>query len=341
MRPLKIVFVGDGWLGSNARSLSEGFRLAGAEVVLIDTASVNRPSRFSVSWSAAKLAGGRRARWVTREVEKRVQAAVEDFRPDLLFCFKTIHLDQNFLLSLPVMWKFHYSADDVSNAYNTTPSYLEHEHRWDAIITTKRHNLVELEERGVSNPWFVLSAFDPAWHHLVSRRVASQFSVGFIGNYRRDRGEFLVDVASRFGKETLISGPGWSRLRELRQTSAVIEPARYGEDFSISVSATRSQLVLLNSDNRDTHTCRSFEVPAAGGLVIGQRTEEHKQLLDDGTEALLFDSEDEALDLIDRVRREPDWAAVVANNGYRKITEGHHTYLDRALEILARLELRR
>ena len=69
-------------------------------------------------------------------------------RPQLLLAFKSIHLDQDRLLSLPVPIKVHYSPDDVANPENITPAYLDHEHRWDSVVTTKVHNVPELRARG-------------------------------------------------------------------------------------------------------------------------------------------------------------------------------------------------
>ncbi|WP_040834630.1 CgeB family protein [Nocardia brevicatena] len=334
---MRILFVGDDWLGSNARSLAEGFRRLGHEVIVVDSTPVTLPPRLSPSWSYAKT-GDRRAPWTVDRVHTRLERAAAELRPDMVFGFKSVYLDQTRLLETPAALHVHYSPDDVSNPVNVTADYLAHESEWDMVVTTKRHNVAELTERGARRVLFVRCAYDPAWHHLAARRSTRQFLVGFIGACRPDRRPGMVSLARTYGAKLLVCGPGWRRVRQLRTTRAAVAGPVYGEDFAITVASVTANLVLLNSENRDTHTCRTFEVPASGGLFVGERTDEHAELLDDGTEAFLFSSRDELDEILERCSLYPDQAAKTAEAGYRRIVGGANTYTDRAKEILRALD---
>ncbi|QIS03242.1 glycosyltransferase [Nocardia brasiliensis] len=330
---MRILYVGDDWIGSNARSLADGFRQAGHEVVVIDSTPVTLPPRLSPSWWYAKAAG-RRAAWTTDAVHDRIDSAAAEFKPDLLFAFKAVHLDQQRLLSTPADLRVHYSPDDVSNPANTSADYLAYESEWDLVVTTKRHNVPELHARGARGVRFVRSAYDPAWHHRCARRAVRRYLAGFIGARRPDRSPLLVELAREYGPDLVVHGPGWRRTRQLRATSAALGGAVYGEHFAVAVASITANLVLLNSDNRDTHTCRSFEIPASGGLFVGQRTEEHAQLLDEGTECFLFSDGAELREILARCARRPEAVERVAAAGYRRITGERHRYVDRAEEII-------
>ncbi|WP_107655997.1 CgeB family protein [Nocardia suismassiliense] len=330
---MKILYIGDDWVGSNARSLADGFRQAGHEVVVIDSTPVTLPARLSPSWLYTKAAG-RRAPWTTAAVHDRIERATARFKPDMQFAFKAVHLDQQRLLNTPAALHVHYSPDDVSNPDNTSPDYLAHESAWDLVVTTKRHNVPELLGRGVGKVEFVRSAYDPAWHHPCARRGAQRFLAGFIGARRPDRTALMIDLAREYGPELSVHGPGWRRVRQLRATSAEIGAAVYGQRFAAAVASITANLVLLNSGNRDTHTCRSFEIPAAGGLFVGERTDEHAELLDDRTECFLFSDRAELGEILDWCARRPDAAEQVAAAGYRRITGERHRYVDRAEEII-------
>jgi hypothetical protein len=329
----KVLFVGDGWLGSNAVSMANGLRLAGCDVLAIDTQKINRPKRLTGAWLTRKMRGRPRIADVD-SIHLRIEAAATEWRPDVLFCFKTIWLDQNRLLSMPVSRRIHYSADDVSNPYNTTSDYLDLESAWDAVVTTKSFNVRELIARGVRNPIYVKSAYDPAWHRRVARRRPDAYTVGFIGNARPDRIETISTLARHYGKSMVVAGPGWGRHSRGGRMPAEIRSGAYGEGFSQLVADTIANLVLLNSDNRDLHTCRTFEVPAAGGLVIAERTSEHMEIYEDGRSALLFSEMDELEDILSRVSRDTRGFEQVAARGYRSIVGGRHSYADRAQEIL-------
>lgn len=333
---MKVLFVGDRWMGSNARSLADGFSSRGHQTAHVDTTGVSRPARWSSDWFAARLRG-ERSRRSQREVIDQIRRFRSRVKFDMAICFKTIHIDQSELLSalegIPV--RFHYSADDVSNPYNLTPDYLEYEKAWDFIITTKRFNVDELRERGVREAHFIWSAYDPRWHYRAPRVDPHLYAAGFIGNRRLDREDLIARLSQSYKRRLRIEGPGWDRLPALERTGAVVGKGVYGQDFSSCVASIRANLLLLNSDNRDTHTCRSFELPAAGGLVVGIRTDEHMELFEDGRDALLFESEAELFDVLQRVDADEDYANAIAGRGYRAIVEGGNTYGDRADEIAA------
>ncbi|MFE9786475.1 glycosyltransferase [Nocardia salmonicida] len=331
---MKILFIGDDWIGSNARSLADGFRQAGHDVLVVDSTAITLPTRLSAPWIYAK-ARKERAPWQVRALHERIERSAEAFDPDMVFVFKGIHLDQRRLLDLPAALHVHYSADDVANPENLTPSYLAHESEWDLVVTTKRHNVPELRARGARGVGFVRSAYDPAWHHRTARRDGREYLVGFIGVCRPDRRAAMAELAGRYRDRMLVRGPGWRRVPELRATGAHVGGAVYGAQYSAAVAQVGANLVLLNSDNRDTHTCRTFEVPAAGGLFVGERTDEHAELLDDTTECFLFSDTDELHDILDRCAAEPDRVAAVAEAGHRRVVADGHRYVDRAREIVA------
>ncbi|MGW4532264.1 CgeB family protein [Nocardia sp. NPDC004340] len=330
---MKVLFVGDDWVGSNARSLADGFRQAGHEVVVIDTTAVTLPARLSPPWVYSKFAH-RRAPWDVEALHREIDSAAQAFAPDVLFAFKSVHLDQQRLLTARAGLHVHYSPDDVSNPYNTSPDYLAHEAEWDLIVTTKWHNVPELTARGAQNVKFVRSAYDPALHHITARRTVRPYLLGFIGAVRPDREDLLVSLAREHHGDMLLRGPGWRRVRALWQTGADVGGAVYGEHFSAAVAAVTANLVLLNSDNRDTHTCRTFEVPAAGGLFVGERTDEHAELLQDDAECYLFSGPAELREILRRCTKYPEQAAKVAEAGHHRIISGAHSYADRAREIV-------
>ncbi|MFC9898360.1 glycosyltransferase [Nocardia sp. NPDC127579] len=333
---MRILYLGDDWVGSNARSLADGFRQAGHEVVVLDSTPVTLPARGSAPWAYSKVTR-RRAPWRVDRLHDEIERAATAFRPDLLFVFKGVHLDQQRLLATPAPLRVHYSPDDVANPDNISADYLAHESGWDLVVTTKRHNVGELKARGARQVSFVRSAYDPAWHHRAARRGTREYLAGFIGVCRPDRRDRLVALARRYGDRMLVRGPGWRRVPELRGTGATVGGPVYGQSYSAAVAAITANLVLLNSDNRDTHTCRTFEVPAAGGLFVGERTDEHAELLREDAECLLFDDPGELTEILDWCAAHPDRAELIAAAGHRRITEGGHRYVDRAREIVATL----
>jgi hypothetical protein len=329
---VKILFVGPTWIGSNALSMANGLLAAGHDVDVIDTSAVNRLTKFSVDWAIRKTT--KRHRKTTLDaLHVAINRAARTRRYDLLFCYKTIYLSQHLLLETPIPLKIHYSADDVSNSANTTSEYLQNESTWTQVVTTKKHNVSEIEKRGGS-PLFVMSAYDPSWHYRQVTTLNSSFKLGFVGNFRPDRQQFIRELAQRYGSEMLVCGEGWKSDLKLASSGARIHKAVYGPEYSRIISSIEINLVLLNSDNRDTHTCRSFEVPASGGLFLGPRTEEHQLILADGRECLLYSSHTEFEEHLARLEKSPSLIREIADAGHKQIVRSSNTYADRAAEIL-------
>jgi hypothetical protein len=93
-------------------------------------------TRLSPSWVFLK-ATGTAPRAAVHRFWDSVHEAAREFRPDLLFCFKTVQLPQSELLGLGVPMTVHYSPDDVSNPVNISDDYLAHEKDWTLVVTTK------------------------------------------------------------------------------------------------------------------------------------------------------------------------------------------------------------
>lgn len=330
---MKILFVGALWTGSNALSLANGFAENGHRVVGVDTRSVNFPRRFSPAWFHKRLSGN----GPISRLHHKIARTCESFAPDLLVCFKTVGMRQDELLSLPIPVKIHYSPDDASNPVNITPEYLKYEQHWDLVVTTKSFNVQELLARGARNVQFVWSAYDPAWHHRTAGLSNTRYRLGFIGRNRPDRAPVLRNLGRQYGSSMIVGG-GSELGRGMKSTSVTRCGSIYGEALSELIGRIDTNLVFLNSDNRDLHTCRSFEVPAAGGLVLGQRTPEHAMIFAEDHEALFFDSDEELYDKLDWIDHNGQAARRIAEAGHRAVVSGLNSYANRAEEILSRVD---
>lgn len=333
---MRVLFVGNLYSGSNARSLALGFESAGHEVRSIDTTRWTSPRVFSKPWLDLQRTG-KVSRDVNLTVARRIRDLTVGWTPDLVLCVKTIRFDQRVLLSAPGRYRVHYSADDVSNPSNVSADYLLRERDWDLVVTTKRHNVEELGARGVGRVLFVWSAYDPTIHHGPAADVGRRYLVGFIGAMRPDRVDLPRTLAGTVPHRGLVRGPRWRRRYPTGSRGVTIGGTVPGTEYAAVSAQVFASPILLNSDNRDLHTCRSLEAPACGNLALAPRTDEHQLLLDDGTECLMHGSDEELTENMRRVAGDGRRLAGVASAGRRRILAGNHTYADRAREIIAAL----
>ncbi len=233
-----------------------------------------------------------------------------------------------------------YSPDDMaSSQWNSVP-YLRCLHLYDLHVTTKSYNVAELGAMGAREVLFVDNAFDPETHRPLELSGAERerwgCDVGFIGIYEEDRARHLLALARR-GVRVCVRGPLWRRLRGDDPNLRVSDEWLDGLDYTRAINATRINLGFLRKGARDLQTTRSVEIPACGGFLLAERTDEHARLFAEGREAEFFDGFDELLAKCRRYLENEEQRAAVAAAGRRRCVEDGYSNDERLRGALERL----
>lgn len=213
---------------------------------------------------------------------------------------------------------------------------------YDIVFTTKSQNVRRYTEQGVKEAIFLPSAFEPSIHHPIedrySRYSGRAFPVTFIGTYDRSRIPFVEQV----GWDRLhVWGDRWNRYPQYRKVRQHIHPrAIYDFEFADVTSHTKCALGLLREEAEDLHTTRTFEIPACGALQIAPRNSEILSFFTEDEEIVCFDSLAEMTDKIDFYLRNDFKREQIARKGHERCLRDKHTYLDRAKEIIRKVEER-
>ena len=85
----------------------------------------------------------------------------------------------------------------------------------------------------------------------------------------------------------------------------------------------------------DGHAMRTFEIPACGGFMLAERTEEHMELFDEGKEADFFGPPEELGDKVRYYLKHDSKRMRMSEAAYQRVTTGRNTYKDRLEQILA------
>jgi hypothetical protein len=329
-----VLFVGHGGIGSNSLSLFNGFSSISKEAILVNTSFFDSPSRYSFRRILNKLLPEVYGLIASYFIGRTVLKQVREKNPDLLFVFKGNYLARQVLNKIDVL-RIHYHPDDSTNIVNRTKIFNEAEIAYDVHFTSKKHNIQEISQRTGKKTFFIWYAYDERWQFRLQplNFNTPEFKIGFIGHMRADRNEIMYQIAQKYGKNLAISGLKWNRNRELKKIATLFPPS-YGVLFSSFVNSAPIQLGFLNSDNRDQHTARSFEIPASGGLLIAEDTPEHREIFGLNGNVLFFNNEDDLMNKISWVHKNPDKAQKIAENGYRHITGNANTWRDRSSQIL-------
>jgi hypothetical protein len=144
-----------------------------------------------------------------------------------------------------------------------------------------------------------------------------------------------MDALARDGVPVVFRCSTWSRGLVRPHHLNVVMGYVGGDDYAKFICGCRICLGFLFKGNRDLQTTRSVEIPACGGFLLAERTDEHLALFREGEEAEFFDNYDELLRKVRYYLTHEDERFRIAQNGLRRCRESGYSY-DAVLESVVR-----
>ena len=365
----KVLFVG--YLGRGQTSGMRAAALArlGYDVATVEAGGLWRGVGYLTRQLEQLSASGARI----DRLNAAVLEAAARHKPNIVWAEKQEYLRASTIQRLRAMGAFvsHYNPDPYFTlSWKQTRLADECVSAYDALIVTKRYELDEYRKRATGQVVYSALGYDPIGHAPPTTPVASpRDKVVFVGGWEPRR-ERLLAAAAKLTPDVAVWGYGWNiaqrsrvdPLRALRLGRLTPDRSLYlGSPYEELASALRkgesangeiyedryaavvagSQIALgfLREVVPDQHTTRSFEIPAVGGFMLADRTEDHLEFFEEGKEAEYFSSDEEYRDKVAfYLANEPARTRVAAAGHRRCITSGY-SYDDRIRAVMRELEL--
>ncbi|KQV77762.1 hypothetical protein ASC64_02750 [Nocardioides sp. Root122] len=192
-----------------------------------------------------------------------------------------------------------------------------------SIVSYSPHDVHSLKMRGL-RVGHVLDAFD----HSLPFDPRPSDEVVFVGARYPERQRLLLAL-HRSGIRVKAYGRDWSghavdRLRTWRVRSPDVPNGR-DVPRAVAYGITAGAVAALNSHtDQDGFTMRTYEIPGTGGLQLIDRPDV-AQVYEPGKEVLVFESDDELVELSRRAQVDRGWARAIADRG-RERTLAEHTF---------------
>lgn len=216
-----------------------------------------------------------------------------------------------------------YSPDNMALRHNQSQQYLKCIPLYDVIITTKSYVLDDMRKLGARKIVFVNNAFERTFHYprilTDNDRERLSADVCFVGAFEQSRMEsirYLVD----HGIDVTVwgAGKGWSQYLDYSPHLELHLGGLFSEDYAKSFAAAKISLCFLRKMNYDQQTTRTVEIPACGGFMLAERTDEHLALFKEDEEAVYFSSNEELLQKCRYYLAHDQERQEIANNGYKR-----------------------
>jgi hypothetical protein len=274
-----------------------------------------------------------------RRTSREVVAACVRWRPRWLLTTGLAPVDAAALVAIGHLGvkRLNYLTDDPWNPSMRAEWFFEALRHYDHVFSPRRANIGDLVRHGCAAVTYLPFGFDPELSFrqeptTLIDRIHFATDVTFVGGADRDRVPY-IDALLRAGLQVGLYGGYWDRFSETHGRG------RGHADLATlrqATSAARVSLCLVRRANRDGHVMRSLEIPAMGGCLLAEDTDEHRSLFGPpGDAAVYFRSIQQMLDQLRWLLSAEDERTRLALTAYRRIRAGRHTYEDRLRTMLA------
>jgi spore maturation protein CgeB len=223
------------------------------------------------------------------------------------------------------------------------PRSLPH-YNW--IFTTTTFGLADMDQLlGIRNASFLPHAFDPETHtpHEICSSDKSRYGaeISFIGTWSPKKERLLSHVHDALpGAKLRIWGAQWEKSTSAL-TSGIEHESVTGTEYAKAICASAINLAILSEARKDSSsgdltTARTFEIPASGGFMLHERTEEAMQFFEEDKECAFFSDADELVAKIDYYLARPDERRRIAAAGRRRCLESGYSVDARVETVLAK-----
>lgn len=335
MQNIRVLYLGDNWYGSCARTPAYALRRLGCNVLDVDYQPFIPQVRSKFARGVRRVFRKSLMRTYNDEILRRA----ESFRPDILLAFKGQFVEAHTLRVLRESGVrcYNYYPDRVIFAKGMPEGECIPE--YDCLFDTKR------AWDGDANEWlkvrerhFVPHGYDPEIHRPVEldERDRRQYEcdLSVIAGPSPRKYDLLKEVIRlRPSMKLKIWGDNWDRERI--PGDYIQGYWLYGEQYARAMQTARINLGFLGitAAVRDETTTRTFEIPACGGFMLHERTEEVLGLYEEGVEMACYGSPEELVEKVEYYLAHPAEREAIARAGYRRCVPAY-SYDNRIAEIL-------
>lgn len=259
-------------------------------------------------------------------LNKKILRMVENNKYDVIWIDKGIHIKAETLQTIKKYNKdtliVGYSPDNMVERHNQSVHFLQSFHLYDYYVTTKSYTVEALKKLGCKKIIFVNNAYEPRFHHPydigVDERNRLGGEIGFIGMWEQERCNSILYLAKHGLPIRVWGGGKWLNYKGLYPNLKIEETGLFSEDYNKALSAFDISLCFLRKINFDVQTTRTMEIPACKSMLMAERTDEHRMLFNEDSEAVFFSSDKELYDKCKYYIEHPSERNKIIENGYRK-----------------------
>ena len=222
-----------------------------------------------------------------------------------------------------------YSPDNMALRHNQSQQYLECVPLYNLIVTNKSYIIDDMKALGAKEVRFVNNTYEPSFHYPrdISAEEKERLGgdVGFVGMWEKERCDSILYLADHGIKVRVFGFGKWKDYVNYSPNLKIELHGLFSDDYAKSFKAFKISLCFLRKMNFDQQTTRTVEIPACGGFMLAERTDEHKALFEENKEAAFFSSDEELLQKCRYYLEHEDERLEIAKKGLERCIHSNYS----------------
>lgn len=308
MLNLKILYVGESWNGSSARSLRDA--LSGFRNIEFDDIGEDlyKPKGSSLTIRASNRI---LKYWHQCELAKEIKGRTISSKPDVLIVYKGNLITSETIKGVKKLGIFTVNVFPDYSPHAYGPQLQKAMSEYDLVISTKPfHPSNWFKTYGYKNQCvFVPHGYDARVHLWTSPPAVQDIDLILAASWRPQYEKLLQELAYILGNLKIsvsIAGSGWHKVRSNFPKHWKFPGSLYGRAYGEFIRSGKIAIAPVHSEVRvgsiqqpgDEDTTRTYELASAGCFFLHKRTPYLPTIYDEHNEVPLWSDASELAELI-------------------------------------------
>jgi len=202
---------------------------------------------------------------------------------------------------------------------------------YDIVFVSTKMHIPLFYQLGSKKVSLLMFAYDPKIHN-PSIKNKDNYDIAYFGTY----GKTIIKALNNIDRDIRIFGNGWSRTKKSKLYSYWQKGKGYGEEMRNEVANAKIVFNFTRQQHVTGMSMKVFEIPACGGFMVSNYTEEQSEILRHGKECVYYNSFDELEEIFQFYLNNEKLRLEISHNAINRIKE--HNYSNRVLQLLNYVE---
>jgi spore maturation protein CgeB len=277
--------------------------------------------------------------WLSKAQQRRqLMSAATDFRPDITIFMGTSDWEAASIRFLKSLCRGRVVVITTDNP-TVVPGlqsleWLEGLTEFDTVFVPAKHIIPTFYQLGVKHVELYGFSYNPKIHFPISVSKVGT-SISYLGCWGPLQEMWLDRIAAEF--QLRIYGWGWQHAaKKSRSRPCWAKGEGQWSEMKTAISSSKIAFNMVRAEHGCSYSTKTLEIPACGGFMLTNWSEEQAMLFEDGKECVFYNTMEEMIEKARYYLENDDAREKIRRAGMAAVAP--YTYKNSAISLLNYLE---